>query len=203
MEEPFLIVGLGNPGREYAATRHNIGFMLCDRLAETWRAGWQPEKKCQARLARATVAGKQLLLCEPLTFMNLSGEAVNAAARYYHVPPDRVLVLSDDADLPLGQLRMRVGGGPGGHHGLESVKHHLGTAAFPRLRMGIGRRDESQREIAGYVLAPFSAEEKVVVQKVLERAVQQVDAWFREGIQHAMNKFNGAIECSGEAKETK
>jgi len=203
MEEPFLIVGLGNPGREYAATRHNIGFMLCDRLAQDWRVGWNSEKKFQAQLGRAAVGGKQVLLCRPMTFMNLSGEAVGGIASFYRVPPDRVLVLSDDADLPLGQLRMRPGGGPGGHHGLESVRNHLGTDSFPRLRMGIGRRAEGQREIAGYVLAPFGPEEKAVVEKVLQRAAQQVETWFREGIQPAMNKFNGAIDCSGEAKETK
>ena len=203
MEEQFLIVGLGNPGREYAATRHNIGFMLCDRLASRWRAGWNTEKKFQAQVAKTAVDGKQLLLCEPRTFMNLSGEAVGAVAKFYRILPARVLVLVDDADLPLGQLRMRAGGSSGGHHGLESVSQHLGTDDFPRLRMGIGRGGDGGREIAGFVLAPFKPEERLVVDKVLERAGQQVKSWFLEGVQKAMNRFNGAVEGSEQAKENK
>jgi PTH1 family peptidyl-tRNA hydrolase len=176
--------------------------MLCDHLAVEWRAGWNLEKKFQARLARTTVSGKRMVLCRPETFMNLSGEAAGAVASFYRIPPERVLILSDDADLPLGQLRMRPGGGPGGHHGIESIRDHLGTEAFPRLRMGIGRRSGDGREIAGYVLAPFAPEEKSVVERVLERAGRQVGVWFLEGIQPAMNRFNGAVEGSGQTKET-
>ncbi len=202
MEEPFLIVGLGNPGREYAETRHNIGFMASDRLAALWGAGWNLETKFQSRLAKAAVEGKRLLLSQPQTYMNASGEAVAAIANFHRVPPARVLVLVDDADLPLGEVRMRPGGSAGGHHGIESVIRHLGTNDFPRLRMGIGRGARGAREITGFVLAPFSPAEKTVVDLVVDRAARQVEIWVRDGIQQAMNRFNGAVESPGEAKDT-
>jgi PTH1 family peptidyl-tRNA hydrolase len=193
LENLLLIVGLGNPGSEYAATRHNIGFVLVHRLAADWGAAWTVQKKFSARLARLERAGKKVVLCEPQTFMNASGEAVAAAARFYQLPPQRVLVVVDDADLALGQIRMRPFGSSGGHHGLESVEQQLGTRDYPRLRLGIGRRAEDDREITDYVLGRFTAAERDVVKEVLDRACQQVDCWVSDGIQAAMNKFNGAI----------
>ncbi len=123
----FLIVGLGNPGADYAQTRHNAGFLLVEKLAGQWKSDWRNERKFQARVARAERAGKKVLLAEPQTFMNLSGEAVGALAKFYQLPLEKILVVVDDADLPLGEIRLRPGGGSGGHHGLESVAQHLGA----------------------------------------------------------------------------
>src|SRR5262247_216822 len=126
MENLRLIVGLGNPGSQYRRTRHNVGFIVAELLAERWKASWSLEKRFNARLARAECEGHRVLLCQPQTFMNASGEAVQAVAGFYSIEPDRVLVVVDDADLPLGSLRMRPSGSPGGHHGLESIEQHLG-----------------------------------------------------------------------------
>jgi PTH1 family peptidyl-tRNA hydrolase len=200
MENWHLIVGLGNPGAEYARTRHNAGFLLAQELAARWQAAWALEKKFDALLARAGRGGNRVLLCQPQTFMNASGEAVQAVADFYRVAPGKVLVLVDDADLPLGQLRLRGAGSSGGHHGLESVEQHLGTRQFARLRIGIGRRDGA-REITGHVLGQFDAADAAVLEKVLKRAADQAECWLAAGLQQAMNQFNGAVEGS-EQKET-
>lgn len=191
MDNSFLIVGLGNPGRQYARNRHNAGFMLVERLAERWRGSWITEGKFSARLARIRREDCNLLLCQPQTFMNASGEAVGPVAGYYRVPIDRLLVAVDDADLPCGHLRMRPGGSSGGHHGLDSVQQHLGTTTYPRLRIGIGRDEESVRQIIGRVLSDFSPAEAEVMEKALTRACEQVECWLFEGIAQAMNRFNG------------
>ena len=192
------MAGLGNPGPGYAATRHNIGFVLVDRLAARWRAAWALEKKFQARLARVEVEGRKVILCQPQTFMNASGEAVGAVSRFYQVPVESILIVVDDADLPLGQLRMRPEGSSGGHHGLESVEQQLATRGYPRLRLGIGRRTEDQREITDYVLGRFEAAERGTMEEVLDRAVRQVECWLSAGISEAMNKFNGAVTAPPE-----
>jgi len=199
MENVFLIVGLGNPGEEYAQTRHNAGFLLVEKLAAQWRAAWSLERKFQARLARAERAGKTVLLAKPQTYMNASGEAAGALMRYYQLAPERILVAVDDADLPLGQIRLRPGGGAGGHHGLESVMQHVGSRDYPRLRLGIGRQD-GLRQITGHVLGRFNAGETAVLEKVLERAAAQVECWLGAGLQQAMNQFNGAASPTNEAK---
>jgi len=192
LENLYLIAGLGNPGPGYAGTRHNIGFVLVDRLAARWRAAWALEKKFQARLARVERDGRKVILCQPQTFMNASGEAIGVVGRFYQVPAGSVLIVVDDADLPLGQLRMRPEGSSGGHHGLESVEQQLATRGYPRLRLGIGRRAEDQREITDYVLGRFEAAERGTVEEVLDRAVRQVECWLSAGINAAMNEFNGA-----------
>ena len=193
MENVYLIVGLGNPGREYANTRHNIGFMAVDRLAEHWRAGWKAEKKFQSRLARVDENGRRCLLCEPQTYMNLSGEAVSAVMNFYRLTPERLLIVVDDADLPFGEIRMRAGGSSGGHHGLESIEAHLGTRQYPRLRIGIGREAGATREITGYVLGAFRAVEAKLLDQVLTRARDQIECWRDEGIGKAMSRYNGKI----------
>ena len=198
MENLFFIAGLGNPGPEYAGTRHNIGFVLVERLAARWRAAWTLERKFQARLARAERDGRKVILGQPQTFMNDSGEAVAAVARFYQLPAGRILIVVDDADLPLGQLRLRPEGSSGGHHGLESIEQQLGTRAYPRLRLGIGRRAEDQREITGHVLGRFEAAERKTMEEVLDRALQQVECWLGDGISEAMNKFNGAVTAPAE-----
>lgn len=193
MENVFLIVGLGNPGREYAQTRHNAGFLLLDALAERWRAGWKMEKKFEARVARIDRDGRRLFLCEPATYMNASGGAAAALVNFHKVPLPQVLVVVDDADLPLGALRLRPDGSSGGHHGLESVEQHLGTRAYARLRIGIGRRASDHREITDWVLAPFRKEEAPILEKVLQTGCEQVECWLAAGIREAMNRFNGAV----------
>jgi|SRR5580704_5747638 PTH1 family peptidyl-tRNA hydrolase len=195
MENLHLIVGLGNPGAKYARTRHNIGFQLVERLAAAGRADWNGEKKFQASVARMKREGPQAILARPQTYMNASGEAVAALAAFYRVPPEKLLVAVDDADLPLGEIRLRSSGSSGGHHGLESIEQHLGTRGFARLRMGIGRMADGRREITGYVLAPFTKAEAALVEEVLKAAAGQVECWLDAGIEKAMNRFNGVIKA--------
>ena len=194
MENLYLIVGLGNPGREYARTRHNAGFMVLDRLAEQWKAGWRSEKKFNARLARAERDGKRILLCQPETFMNASGEAVSAVMGFQKIPAGQLLVAVDDADLSFGDIRLRPDGSSGGHHGLESVEQHLGTRDYARQRIGIGRDDPAARRISGYVLAPFRVAERELLEKVLQKACEQVECWLAAGAAQAMNRFNGTVK---------
>lgn len=201
MENLHLIVGLGNPGADYAQTRHNAGFLLVERLAEQWRANWELERKFQSRIAKAEREGRRVLLVQPQTFMNLSGEAVGAVSGFYRVPPAQVLVAVDDADLPLGEIRLRPGGSSGGHHGLESVERHLATREYPRLRIGIGRRDPAVREITGHVLGKFGAEEKKLFAQVLARAGEQIGCWLGAGIQKAMSQFNGPVTSRPQQKD--
>ena len=193
MENVYLIVGLGNPGREYANTRHNIGFMAVEGLAGRWRATWKTEKKFQSRMARVDQDERRCLLCEPQTYMNLSGEAVAAVMNFYRLTPERLLVVVDDADLPFGEIRMRADGSSGGHHGLESIEAHVGTRQYPRLRIGIGREANGPREIAGYVLGAFRSGDAELLGKVLTRAQDQIECWLDDGIGKAMSRYNGKI----------
>ena len=187
-----LIVGLGNPGAEYARTRHNAGFLLVERLAERWAARWGYERKFNARIARAERAGQSIMICEPQTYMNSSGEAVGSVSEFYRVPASRLLVVVDDADLPFGEIRLRPGGSSGGHHGLESIEQRLGTREYARLRIGIGRQ-QGAREITDYVLGRFRSTEAAVVDKILSAASDQVECWLESGIQKAMSQFNGVV----------
>ncbi|HXT13754.1 MAG TPA: aminoacyl-tRNA hydrolase [Candidatus Angelobacter sp.] len=192
MENLFLIVGLGNPGAEYAKTRHNAGFLLVARLAERWKANWTLEKKFNARIAKAEQNGSRVLLSEPQTFMNSSGESVGPLVGFYRVALKQLLVAVDDADLPFGEIRLRPGGSSGGHHGLESIERHLGTREFARLRIGIGRQ-AGLREITGFVLGRFSSAEAELMEKILTAAADQTETWLKAGIQTAMSQFNGKI----------
>jgi PTH1 family peptidyl-tRNA hydrolase len=194
VEQVYLIAGLGNPGREYADTRHNCGFLVVERLAERMKAHWKNESKFQARLAKGMSAGRTVILCQPTTYMNRSGVAVQAAAAYYKVPLAQLVAVVDDADLPLGTIRMRPGGSSGGHHGLESIEAHLGLRDFARVRVGIGRKAEGQREITDYVLGRFERGEKPLLEAILDRACNQIECWLGSGIEQAMNRFNGTIE---------
>ena len=202
MEDLRLIVGLGNPGAEYARTRHNAGFMLADLLAKRWRGDWSAARKFQARLASAEYSGRRVILCAPQTFMNASGEAVGAVLKFYQLPLKNLIVAMDDADLPLGEIRLRPGGSSGGHHGLESIEQHLGSREFARLRLGIGRQ-AGAREITGHVLGRLSTGEEMVMEKVLTRAADQLECWLAHGLQKAMSQFNGVVDGStneGKAK---
>lgn len=189
-----LIVGLGNPGREYRETRHNAGFMLADRLAGRWGASWRLETKFFAEVAEGSQGGKRWLLCKPQTYMNVSGDAVARLVNFYKFTPDTVLVLVDDADLGLGTIRLRSEGSSGGHHGVQSIEQRLGTRGFPRLKLGIARPAQSVRNIANYVLGRFDAEELPLLEKVLDRATRQVEMWSSDGIAKAMSLFNGTVE---------
>ncbi len=197
MDSGYLIVGLGNPGAQYSRTRHNAGFLLVEKLASRWGAGWSEEKKFNARVAMVRRAGQRVWLCQPQTFMNLSGAAVKPLVDFYQLPLARVLLAVDDADLALGALRLRPEGSSGGHHGLESIEQHLGSRATARLRIGIGRAD-GVREISNYVLGRFEPVESVLLDKVLTVATDQVECWLDAGIAKAMNQYNGVVNSGNE-----
>ena len=200
MENSYLIVGLGNPGADYARTRHNAGFLVVERLAERLKATWRSEKKFSAQVARAELGDHRVLLCRPQTYMNASGEAVAALKEFFRIALVRILVVVDDADLPLGQLRLRPVGSSGGHHGLESIEQHLGSREYPRLRVGIGRQ-QGAREITGHVLGKFSLTETELLDRVLTVAADQAQTWLEAGIQKAMSQFNGVIADLGNERE--
>jgi PTH1 family peptidyl-tRNA hydrolase len=200
VENLYLIVGLGNPGSEYAKTRHNAGFLVAERLAGRWQAAWSYEKRFNVRLASARHESCKLVLCQPQTYMNSSGQAVGALTAFYRVPLTRVLILVDDADLPLGEIRLRPGGSSGGHHGLESIEQHLGTRDYARQRIGIGRQTGA-REITDYVLGRFASTEAALVDKVLSVASDQAHCWLDAGIQKAMSQFNGVVDNSAEERK--
>ncbi len=188
-----LIVGLGNPGTRYAASRHNVGFCCLERLAVAHNLAFDKRQK-RARVALGTVRGQRVILAQPQTFMNESGRAVVSLAHFYRVPLERLLVVYDDLDLPLGTVRLRPEGGSGGHKGIQSIIKHLGSQNFSRLRIGIGR-PPGQMDPAAYVLQDFSAEEGLLVEETLERAVAAIETWLMEGIEAAMERYNrGVVE---------
>ncbi len=184
-----VIAGLGNPGKGYAGTPHNIGFDVVEALAARTGETWKETKQWKMRSARLTVNGEQILLMQPLTFMNLSGESIAPVLRYFGTPAENLLVVSDDADLPLGRLRFRPGGGSGGHRGLASVVSHLGTEKFARLRLGVGRDD---RALKGFVLDKFPADAAEEVKQLTAAAADAVYFWITHGTNEAMNRFNAA-----------
>jgi len=179
------IVGLGNPGREYAGTRHNIGFEVIDEVARRWNVRLRPWKSA-ADLA--VVTGRSAVLVEPQTFMNLSGDAVGRVAAFHKLEPADVLVVVDEVQLPLGRIRLRRAGSSGGHNGLKSIIQHIGTE-FPRLRIGVGRGDPKW-DLADHVLSRFGREEREAVAEAVNRAADAVEMFVDEGIEVAMNRFN-------------
>jgi PTH1 family peptidyl-tRNA hydrolase len=185
--QPILIVGLGNPGRKYARNRHNAGFMTADRLARRRELAFARQKG-KAKVAEGVLAGRRAILAKPQTYMNLCGDSVAALARFFQIPAERVLVVCDDLDLPLAQLRLRPNGGSGGHKGLKSIIERLGSQAFPRLRIGIGRPVHG--DPVDYVLQDFTADEWSDVDAALDRAADAVEYWLAYGIDAAMNVFN-------------
>ena len=183
----WMIAGLGNPGKKYERTRHNVGFMVVDELRRAMQ-GNSPIRRFDAEIAeRATDLGR-LVLLKPQTFMNLSGNAVSAAVRWYRVPLEQLLVVYDDLDLPFGQLRIRPSGSSGGHNGIASIIERLGTDRFPRLRIGIGRSEHAST--IGYVLSRFNAAEEKQLEECMARAMDAALAWHHDGIEVAMNRFN-------------
>ena len=185
----WLVVGLGNPGEKYEYTRHNAGFLTIDRLAE--EKGIPVQRLKHRALTNVTeLGGNQVLLMKPVTYMNLSGEAVGDAARFYRIPPERVLVISDDVSLPLGKLRIRKSGSAGGHNGLKSIIQHLGTEGFPRLKIGVGEKPHPEYDMADWVLSKFTGEDKAVMDEAVRRAADAVECYLREGPDKAMSRFN-------------
>ena len=189
MTDTYLLIGLGNPGREYKDSRHNFGFMLIDRLCVRLNArGMKMQSK--AIVISTTYEERKLILAKPQTYMNLSGQSVQGLAHFYKIPLTNMMVLSDDLDLPFGAIRIRASGGPGGQRGMASIIEHLGTQDFPRLRLGIGR-PPGRMEAADYVLQDFSRADLKNLSEVLDRAADAVLTFVTEGLNAAMNKFNG------------
>ena len=187
--DTFLLIGLGNPGREYKDSRHNFGFMLVDRLCVRLNArGMKMQSK--AIVISTTHEERKLILAKPQTFMNLSGQSVQGLAHFYKIPLTNMMVLSDDLDLPFGTIRIRASGGPGGQRGMASIIEQLGTQDFPRLRLGIGR-PPGRMQPADYVLQDFSREDLKNLSEVLDRAADAALTFVTEGLNAAMNKFNG------------
>ena len=185
----WLEVGLGNPGGQYDNTRHNAGFAVADELAR--RGGFAIQRvRFKALTAAAQVGGQGVLIMKPTTYMNLSGEAVGEAARFYKLTPDRVLVISDDVDLPLGKLRLRAGGSAGGHNGLKSVIQHLGSDRFPRLKVGVGGKPHPDYDLADWVLGKLTGEDKKLMDETVKRAADAVECLLKDGPRKAMNQFN-------------
>ena len=185
----WLVVGLGNPGDQYENTRHNAGFQVLDALAD--RGNFTVQRlKFHALTNTATVGGQGVLVMKPVTYMNLSGQAVGEAARFYKISPDHVLVISDDVDLPLGKLRIRKGGSAGGHNGLKSIIQHLGTDQFPRLKVGVGGKPHPDYDMADWVLGKLQGEDKKIMDDAAVRAAQAVECLLSQGIDRAMNQFN-------------
>lgn len=164
-----LIVGLGNPGSQYARTRHNVGFMVLEQLATDLSASWKPESKLKSEVALADLAGERVILAKPQTFMNLSGEAVQRILQFYKLDPTEVWVVFDDVDVPFGRLRLRAGGSSSGHQGVKSLIQHVGPD-FLRARVGISLNDRTKEPSEEYVLKPFSTEEREELPLVIERA---------------------------------
>jgi len=187
-QTPYLIVGLGNPGRQYQDNRHNVGFMVVDRLAQRLGVSFTRLEQ-KALVSRADYQGRRLILAKPQTYMNLSGQAVSALVRFYKIPLYHLLVIHDDIDLPFGVLRLRPEGGSGGQKGLQSVIEALGTQEFPRLRIGINR-PPGHMEAADYVLQDFSRDEAQALPFVLDRAVEAILAFMTQGIASAMTIYN-------------
>ena len=184
-----VIAGLGNPGREYERTPHNVGFDVVEALRGQFAAEWRTSRRFQARVARTTRAGEQVLLVQPLTFMNLSGTSVREAVDFFKLPLENMLVICDDLNLPLGKLRFRAKGSAGGQKGLRDIIAKLGTEEFARLRIGIGAAPDNW-DWADYVLSKFSAEELPAVEQAVAEAADAVLVWAREGIEFCMNTHN-------------
>ena len=191
MTETFLIIGLGNPGREYRETRHNIGFMLLDRLTVKLNARFT-RLQSRALVAGTNYLERKIILAKPQTFMNLSGQSVQGLIHFYKLPLENLLIAHDDLDLPVGTIRIRPDGGSAGQKGMMSILERLGTDEFARIRLGIGR-PPGQMEAPDYVLQDFSNADLTVISETLNRAAQAALTWVTDGLETAMNKFNGIV----------
>lgn len=189
--DAWLIVGLGNPGREYARTRHNCGFRAVDILAE--KLGCKVDKsKFQGLYGQTTYHGTKLFLLKPQTFMNLSGRSVLQLSAYFNIPPQRIIVLFDDISLPPGRLRIRADGSAGGHNGIKSIIGELGSQDFPRVKIGVGAKPNAEQDLADWVLSCFSASEEKDLSSALQRAADAALSIIERGIPETANRFNGS-----------
>ncbi|MDX2241706.1 MAG: aminoacyl-tRNA hydrolase [Leptolyngbyaceae cyanobacterium bins.302] len=189
---PQLIVGLGNPGTKYDRTRHNIGFDIVDQLAQSWHINLTDQKKFHGLFGEGLAANGKIRLLKPQTFMNNSGQSIRAAIDWYKLPPESVLVIYDDMDLPIGKLRLRLSGSAGGHNGMKSAIAHLGTQNFPRLRVGIGsaKTEKGDKDTISHVLGKFAPNEATIMTEVIQLAADAVEYSLKHGIEKAMSLFN-------------
>ena len=185
-----MIVGLGNPGRQYEESKHNTGFRVVDELAKRWNVTlWQD--KMDALVAQTTVNGEKIILVKPQTYMNESGRAVGPLMRWYKIDQPDVYVAYDDMDLAVGRLRIRKGGSAGGHNGLKSIIQHLGTDQFPRIKVGVGQKPHPDYDMADWVLSKFAGEDLKTITEAIRKAADAVECLIQEGPDKAMNRFNG------------
>jgi len=190
--DTFLLIGLGNPGREYKDSRHNVGFMMIDRIAVRLDArGMKLQSK--ALVMSGMYEERKIILAKPQTYMNLSGQSIHGLARFYKIPLENMILAHDDLDLPFGTIRIRPGGGPGGQKGVASTIERLGTKDFRRLRIGIGR-PPGRMDPADYVLQNLAQSDLILLSEILERAAEATLTLVTEGLNAAMNKFNGEVQ---------
>ncbi len=186
----WLLVCLGNPGDKYENTRHNAGYMVADEIGNRNHIPIQ-KLKYKALTNTTEIGGQKVLVMKPVTYMNLSGEAVRQAADFYKIPAERILVISDDTALAVGKLRIRKGGSAGGHNGLKSIIQQLGTDQFPRLRLGVGEKPHPDYDLADWVLGHFTGQDKKDVDASVSRAADAVECILSQGLDRAMNRYNG------------
>lgn len=187
---PQLIVGLGNPGSKYENTRHNIGFLAVDRLSKLWQINLSEAKKFQGIFGEGMSPAGKIRLLKPTTYMNLSGQSIRAVVDWYKLPPESVMVIYDDMDLPVGRLRIRLSGSAGGQNGMKSAIAHLGTQNFPRLRIGIGSAKAGEKDAVSHVLGSFAPSEKSAIDEVLNLTVSAVELSLKQGVEKAMSLYN-------------
>ncbi|MBI1281630.1 MAG: aminoacyl-tRNA hydrolase [Anaerolineaceae bacterium] len=192
MTDWYLIVGLGNPGKDYEDTRHNVGFRVMDEMAKRYGLAFGKTER-KAQVASGTMKNKKVILAKPQTYMNLSGEAVRSLVDFYKVELPNILVVADDLDIPLGTVRLRQSGSAGGQNGIKSIIQHLGTQDFNRLRFGIGR-PPGKMQAKDYVLGPFKGDDAILASQVIDRASDAVETWLTDGIDLAMTRHNGDID---------
>lgn len=193
----FLIVGLGNPGRQYAANRHNLGFMAVDRFARSHDIALQRVQN-QSIVGQGKLGNQTVVVAKPQTYMNLSGNSVSALARFYKLLPSNLLVVYDELDLPMGTIRVREKGGAGGHNGMRSIINHLGEE-FPRLRLGIGR-PPGQMPAAAFVLQDFGRQDQATVDEMLDQSVKAIETFVRDGVQLTMSRYNGPLTAEQDSE---
>ena len=198
MAEKYLIVGLGNPGAKYAKTRHNVGWWVIDELVKRYEMGPGRDDK-RAITWDGIIQGKKVKLAKPLTYMNLSGESVRPLMDYYDIPLDKLIVIHDDIDTPLGVLRLRKSGGHGGQNGIRNIVQHLGTKDFARVRFGIGRPPGKMRPV-DFVLQAFHGDDEILAREVTDKAVKAIETWLTQGIDQAMTQHNGDINGKPQPK---
>jgi len=188
------IIGLGNPGREYAGTRHNVGFDAVTALADKYDLRIK-DRKFKALVSDGIIEGQRIILVHPQTYMNLSGESVKAVADYYRLEPEDLIIVCDDINLDIGRLRIRKKGSAGGHNGLKSIISELGTDAFPRIRIGVGGKPEGW-DLAKHVLGRFSEDDDKIIRDMLKEAAGALETWLKDGIDMAMNRYNSIGKAS-------